>query len=279
MTKELIKIETTSDGKRAVSARELHKFLGSKQDFSNWIKNRIEKYDFVENQDYRKVYFDVEGNLLNISLNKNIETENQRIMNAYKIEYVLSIETAKELCMIENNEQGRKARRYFIECEKKLKEISKEDYLLVNVINAEGKENTALALKEYREQIVLPLRKELNEANETIEHKKEVISYMTSDFKLQTQRQFLNEIIRMKGNANNLISERWKILYGFYEKQKHINLQARFEAYNLIHKPKLKSKLQLIDDVLNDIPSLYKIAVKVFEADFKDKLQHYLSVL
>ena len=279
MTKELIKIETTSDGKRAVSARELHKFLGSKQDFSNWIKNRIEKYDFVENQDYRKVYFDVEGNLLNISLNKNIETENQRIMNAYKIEYVLSIETAKELCMIENNEQGRKARRYFIECEKKLKEISKEDYLLVNVINAKGKENTALALKEYREQIVLPLRKELNEANETIEHKKEVISYMTSDFKLQTQRQFLNEIIRMKGNANNLISERWKILYGFYEKQKHINLQARFEAYNLIHKPKLKSKLQLIDDVLNDIPSLYKIAVKVFEADFKDKLQHYLSVL
>ena len=279
MTKELIKIETTSDGKRAVSARELHKFLGSKQDFSNWIKNRIEKYDFVENQDYRKVYFDVEGNLLNISLNNNIETENQRIMNAYKIEYVLSIETAKELCMIENNEQGRKARRYFIECEKKLKEISKEDYLLVNVINAKGKENTALALKEYREQIVLPLRKELNEANETIEHKKEVISYMTSDFKLQTQRQFLNEIIRMKGNANNLISERWKILYGFYEKQKHINLQARFEAYNLIHKPKLKSKLQLIDDVLNDIPSLYKIAVKVFEADFKDKLQHYLSVL
>lgn len=122
MHKELIKIETTSDGKRAVSARELHKFLGSKQDFSNWIKNRIEKYDFVENQDYRKVYFDVEGNLLNISLNKNIETENQRIMNAYKIEYVLSIETAKELCMIENNEQGRKARRYFIECEKKLKE-------------------------------------------------------------------------------------------------------------------------------------------------------------
>ena len=49
---EIIKI-TEKDGKRAVSARELHQFLESKQDFSTWIKSRIEKYDFVENQDYQ----------------------------------------------------------------------------------------------------------------------------------------------------------------------------------------------------------------------------------
>ena len=35
-----------------VSARELHEFLESKQDFSTWIKNRVEQYDFVENADY-----------------------------------------------------------------------------------------------------------------------------------------------------------------------------------------------------------------------------------
>ena len=35
-----------------VSARELHSFLESRQDFSTWIKNRIEKYEFVENADY-----------------------------------------------------------------------------------------------------------------------------------------------------------------------------------------------------------------------------------
>lgn len=40
---ELIKI-TEHDGKRAVSARELHQFLESKQDFSTWIKSRVEKY-------------------------------------------------------------------------------------------------------------------------------------------------------------------------------------------------------------------------------------------
>ena len=35
-----------------VNARELHTFVGSKQEFSNWIKNRVEKYGFVENVDF-----------------------------------------------------------------------------------------------------------------------------------------------------------------------------------------------------------------------------------
>lgn len=41
-----------NNGKKAVNARALHAFLGSKRDFSNWIKDRIDKYDFIENQDY-----------------------------------------------------------------------------------------------------------------------------------------------------------------------------------------------------------------------------------
>lgn len=50
---ELIKITTTESGSQVVSARELHKFLESRRDFSNWIKDRIEKYGFIENQDYQ----------------------------------------------------------------------------------------------------------------------------------------------------------------------------------------------------------------------------------
>ena len=123
------------------------------------------------------------------------------------------------------------------------------------------------------------LQESLEKSEDIVAHKTEVISYLTDDIKLMTQRQFLNEIIRMKGNENNLIRERWKTLYDFYEKKNHINLSARFEAYNKTHSPKLKSKLQLIDEVLNDIPTLYKLAVKTFEADFKDKLQKYLDVI
>lgn len=98
---EIIKI-TEKDGKKAVNARELHAFLGSKQEFANWIKSRIDKYGFVENQD-----FEVFDNFV-----KNPEGGRP------SIEYALSIDMAKELSMVENNEQGKKARRYFIECEK-----------------------------------------------------------------------------------------------------------------------------------------------------------------
>ena len=56
---ELIKLTKTEIGNeliQAVNARDLHEFLESKQDFSTWIKNRIEKYGFVENQDFIKLH-------------------------------------------------------------------------------------------------------------------------------------------------------------------------------------------------------------------------------
>lgn len=99
--KEIIKI-IERDGEKAVSARELYAFLESKQEFSNWIKSRIDKYGFVENQDY-----EVFDNFIKNPLGGRPTTE-----------YALSIDMAKELSMVENNERGREARRYFIECEK-----------------------------------------------------------------------------------------------------------------------------------------------------------------
>ena len=52
---ELIALNQSSingEFQQTVNARELHAFLGSKQDFSTWIKNRIDEYGFVENQDF-----------------------------------------------------------------------------------------------------------------------------------------------------------------------------------------------------------------------------------
>ena len=90
------------DGKQAVNARELHEKLGNKKQFANWIQLRIEQYGFVENQDF--------------------QVFNQKVKNSNggrsRKEYALSLDMAKELCMIENNEHGRLFRKYFIEVEK-----------------------------------------------------------------------------------------------------------------------------------------------------------------
>lgn len=98
---ELIKI-TEQNGKKAVSARELHEFLESKQEFANWIKNRIDKCDLIENLDYQ--VFD----------NFVKKPNGGRPLT----EYALSVDAAKELSMVEGNEKGKQARRYFIACEK-----------------------------------------------------------------------------------------------------------------------------------------------------------------
>ena len=120
----IIKI-TEQNGMRAVNARELHIFLDSKQQFSDWIKNRIEKYEFVEGKDYQKLYFDYKGNTLIIRPHNFMNSDNQHVS---KIEYALSIDMAKELSMIENNDNGRRARKYFIECERALQESNTPSY-------------------------------------------------------------------------------------------------------------------------------------------------------
>lgn len=97
---------TERDGRRAVSARELHQFLENKREFATWMKQRIEQYGFVENQDFT-------------SFDNIVKRENGATVRK---EYALTIDMAKELSMVENNERGRLARKYFIECEKTAKE-------------------------------------------------------------------------------------------------------------------------------------------------------------
>ena len=100
---ELIKV-TKENGEQLVSARELHEFLESKQEFTNWFKNRIEKYGFLENEDFMTILSKSGGRP--------------------QTNYILKLDMAKELSMVEANEKGSQARRYFIECEKKaLKQI------------------------------------------------------------------------------------------------------------------------------------------------------------
>ena len=110
----------TIDGNavETVSARELHAYLESKQDFSNWINNRIKQYNFMENQDFILVL-----NQQNKVSNKIIENpKNPKNKGGRPTkEYFLTLDMAKELSMVERNELGKEARRYFIECEKRLK--------------------------------------------------------------------------------------------------------------------------------------------------------------
>ncbi len=97
---------------KVVDARLLHAFLQIRRDFTSWIKDRISKYGFIENQDFVLIKYDYLGNLLNDRLPHFGESDTQVVA---KTDYLLLMDMAKELCMVENNDKGKKARRYFIE--------------------------------------------------------------------------------------------------------------------------------------------------------------------
>lgn len=73
--------------------------------FAAWIQERIEQYNFVEDQDF--TVFSDSGN-------------NPKGGRPTK-DYHLSLDMAKELAMVERNEKGKQARLYFIECERRVK--------------------------------------------------------------------------------------------------------------------------------------------------------------
>ncbi|WP_375701421.1 antA/AntB antirepressor family protein, partial [Bartonella sp. AA81SXKL] len=97
---------------QTVNARDLHAFLEAKRDFSNWIKDRITRYNFIEGQDFVKTQ-DLRS--------PNLASAKSRAVIA--INYYLTLDRAKELSMVENNKKGREARLYFIECEKRVKQV------------------------------------------------------------------------------------------------------------------------------------------------------------
>lgn len=109
--------------------RDLHSFLQVGKTFAAWIKARISKYGFEENIDFRS--FSQNGKKptgISASQNGEAQTSSDCFPNREskkgrgghnRLGYHLTLDMAKELAMVENNDQGRQARRYFIEMERK----------------------------------------------------------------------------------------------------------------------------------------------------------------
>ncbi len=106
----IIPIYENNSKEKLINARELHRELGNKRKFADWIKQRIEKYNFIENQDFIRFHNFVKG-------------DKNGYGNKTTIEIYITIDMAKELCMIENNEKGKRIRKYFIETEKRYRDI------------------------------------------------------------------------------------------------------------------------------------------------------------
>ena len=91
------------------NAEILFRFLNPDTKFADWITRRISQYGFALNQDY----------IIQVAYTKGRPRK----------EYFITLDMAKELCMVENNERGKEARRYFIKCEQELQALKVKYYV------------------------------------------------------------------------------------------------------------------------------------------------------
>lgn len=111
----LVPVYENKKEERLVNARELHEFLEVGRDFTTWIKDKIEKYNFIEGVDY-----------LLTKIGEQLPSGTK-----YKSEYILKLDVAKEIAMVENNEKGRTIRKYFIAIEERHKLLTKKQRKLI----------------------------------------------------------------------------------------------------------------------------------------------------
>jgi len=222
----LIEIQKTQiDGEvvNAVNSREIYEYLELvKGQYSRWIKSAIDKYDFVENEDYICFDMDVEG----------VKAKT----------YIVTLDMAKELCMVSNTKKGKETRKYFIEVEKQTnKPMSIEDMIIAQ----------ATSVKELKGRL---------EAIETRQREAEKalldIEPANTPSPTKPLRGRINEIVRMYCATNSVpFNNAWKKLYQEVYYRCHVDLKRR--AING------KSKLDVADE-LDILPDLYSIASEIF---------------
>jgi len=224
----IIKIYETDKGEKVVQARELHKGLGTNTKFNDWVNRRISECDAIENEDY-------------IVLLKNEKNSNGGRPSK---EYILKLDTAKEMAMLERNEKGKEYRRYFIEVEKKYKQaidtsnLSPELQMFNNLFKAIAKNE--LATKEVKQEI---------------QGIRDVITLDTTSWREESRKLIIKIAHVMGGNAyiKDVNTEIYSLLnkrFGVNLKQRLTNKRRRM-ADEGICKSK-RDKLNYIDVIAED---------------------------
>jgi anti-repressor protein len=131
---QLIKVTPNDNGEQVVSARELHEFLEVKTDFKDWMPRMLE-YGFQEDVDFSAFLSESTG-------------------GRKSKEYILTLDTAKEISMLQRTEKGKIARQYFIACEKASKQPMTQLEILAQSAIALVKQEKEISALQNRVQMI-----------------------------------------------------------------------------------------------------------------------------
>lgn len=191
----LIPINVSKNDEQYVSGRALHMFLEIETPYPKWF-SRMCEYGFTENLDFKA------------DKNVRVQLEGSRNVSREVIDHNLTIEMAKQLCMLARNDKGREAREYFIAVEKDWnspeKVMSRALKIANNVIN---EQKVLIAQQEQQIAEFQPIRDYVDEilsSTSTL-----TTTQVAADYDLTAQR--LNNILRDE-KIQRKVGDQW-ILY------------------------------------------------------------------
>lgn len=193
---DLVPVYETSTGEKVIYGSELHEVLEVKSRYREWIDRRLLDIDAVENEDFQAAEISAPS-------------------GQTKKEYIIKLDTAKEMAMLERNEKGKEVRRYFIQIEKKYKSAS-------------------LATKELSPQLQVMIQLELEQKRQAeklervesrVESIREVVAMDSNSWREDTGR-MLRKIGSECGDSKSYQDVRTES-YQLLEKRMGVNIKQR----------------------------------------------------
>lgn len=249
---ELVPVYETDTGEKVVNGRELHSVLQSKQDFSTWVKARLKECDAIENEDYDRFHKKMEAN------------------NATMIEYIIKLDTAKEMAMLERNAKGKQVRRYFIQIEKKyrassqitgqatpalLETFQKFMQMQIEFMEKQDKFNRSIEEKIHSFEMCLPDKNDVD------------FDYVEKEIIIEERKQYIYELVEENAALRDKsVNKMLHVMYCALERRCDISLNA----YRSVYRSETDKPEAGMIEVLAANDRLYELAIK-FNKYLKNK--------
>lgn len=178
---QLVPVYETSTGEKVVYGSELHAVLGSPSVYREWVKRRLTDIDAVDKEDFEGV---------------EISTPSGQT----KKDYLIKLDTAKEMAMLERNEKGKQVRRYFIQVEKKYKAGALDTAQLSPELQMFGKLYEVVARQEIQQK---EQAAKLERLDNKIDSIKEVVALNPNDWRKDSSK-IINKIAQLMGGYEHI---------------------------------------------------------------------------
>ncbi|MEB4894889.1 antA/AntB antirepressor family protein [Bacillus thuringiensis] len=225
---EMLPVYQNENGEKFVNARELHEQMLVGKVFAAWIQERIEKYGFIEREDFFPV--------------------SEKTNGRPKVEYWLTLDTAKEVAMVQNNEAGRAIRKYFIEVEKRFRQQQAKSPAELIYMLAQQNMESERRMSQLQQQVT------------TVQHRLDNYDRIDTIGDLQ---QRLNKMIRRYAHQEKMtISSAWRAFTDAFNTAYKTNLKLRITKYKEKHGLKDLTRPQYLS-MTNQLEDAVRVADKL----------------